>query len=612
ITHTENVIPYAFAGDTSGDYNSWTPTVGSHLLKVISYAGANATGIATLAKVIHFTVTQGVVSVTPTPSPMPSATPTPVSSGPTISSITLINADSDVEQPLDGVSGHSSIITEGSNFDLSKVGQALNVRADTESAVSVKFNLDGGTVSHIENVPPFSLASDTNGDYHSWTPALGNHTLQVTGYSDINLGGIEGATLTIHFTVKSTVSTTPTPAPTPSPVPTATPSTGGGGSPVSTTEPSSYSPPTTITHGGTYSGNWQSTNMDVPAVTINTSEPVIIQNCHVSHNGTGIETAGSNANLTVRNCSFHGRTPTQDNRGRGGAILAPYFKNLVVENNFFENTATVVQAYFYNGNATDQETLRVRFNKVRNINGNFRNNTTGFSWENFVAIQNFVQSAGNPRYGEIAWNDVVNEPYKSSCEDIINFYSAGGRADSWFKVHDNFLSGAYHPNPHDDNGSAGGIQIDGPDNTRTAYIEVYNNSISQVLNGGMGAAAGSHVYMHSNRVVSSSKEYVTDPVNGSWTTGSYAGLWIFESVAGASPAMSDIRIENNLVGWANPDYVQPYKNRLDFLPQYNLGGGIKNNIPWPDQAITKATEDNEYQLFVQKVFSNNVKLGPQQ
>ena len=459
------------------------------------------------------------------------------------------------------------------------------------------FELDGVATSHVENTSPYALASDTGGDYHSWDVAIGAHTLTTTAYSGADRSGSAGTSLTIHFTVKDDSAVPPS---------TTVPPTGPGGS-VGSVEPSSYSAPIKITQGGTYSGNWQSTDMSIPAITVQTSSPVIIENCHLSHNGNAIEAAVPNTRVTVRNCYFHGRPPNVDNKARGGGLLMPYFANLVVEHDSFENTATPVQAYFYQGDATAQETLVVRYNKVRNINGTFRDGI-GREYQNFVAIQNFVQAEGNPRFGEIAWNDVYNEPFKSSCEDLINFYMAGGRSDSWFKVHDNFMSGAFHPNPHDDDGSAAGIQIDGPDNNRSAYIEAYDNSISQVLNGGMGAAAGSHIYMHGNRIVSSSKEYVTDPVNCAWTTGSYSGLFIFASVPGATGAMTDISIEDNLVGWASSDSADPYAHRLDIST--NLGGGIKNNTHWPDEPITKATEDAEYQLFVDKVAANGLVTGP--
>ena len=80
---------------------------------------------------------------------------------------------------------------------------------------------------------------------------------------------------------------------------------------------------------------------------------------------------------------------------------------------------------------------------------------------------------------------------------------------------------------------------------------------------------------------------VTNPVSGSWTTGSYAGLWIFESVAGASPVMSDIRIEDNLVGWANPDHTKPYASCLDWWTDSLDGIGNDARFRSIDQSVFK-------------------------
>lgn len=42
--NTENVAPFAFAGDISGNYVPWTPSVGQHTIKAIAYSGSNGSG----------------------------------------------------------------------------------------------------------------------------------------------------------------------------------------------------------------------------------------------------------------------------------------------------------------------------------------------------------------------------------------------------------------------------------------------------------------------------------------------------------------------------------------------------------------------------------------
>jgi hypothetical protein len=64
-----------------------------------------------------------------------------------------------------------------------------------------------------------------------------------------------------------------------------------------------------ITKGGTYSGTWQSNDSRVPAVQVNTSEPVVIQNSTIKSAGHLIYSSSRNCNLTVKNTSGYGLTP---------------------------------------------------------------------------------------------------------------------------------------------------------------------------------------------------------------------------------------------------------------------------------------------------------------
>jgi hypothetical protein len=54
---TENGAPYALAGDTTGDYNPWTPTVGSHKVSATPYSGTSASGTQGTPLTIAFDVT---------------------------------------------------------------------------------------------------------------------------------------------------------------------------------------------------------------------------------------------------------------------------------------------------------------------------------------------------------------------------------------------------------------------------------------------------------------------------------------------------------------------------------------------------------------------------
>jgi CubicO group peptidase (beta-lactamase class C family) len=52
----ETSAPYALAGDDTGNYRPWTPTVGAHTVKATPYAGANGTGTVGATLTVGFTV----------------------------------------------------------------------------------------------------------------------------------------------------------------------------------------------------------------------------------------------------------------------------------------------------------------------------------------------------------------------------------------------------------------------------------------------------------------------------------------------------------------------------------------------------------------------------
>jgi hypothetical protein len=52
----EDVAPYALAGDSSGNYNGWTPSLGSHALTGTPFAGSGASGTSGTALTLNFSV----------------------------------------------------------------------------------------------------------------------------------------------------------------------------------------------------------------------------------------------------------------------------------------------------------------------------------------------------------------------------------------------------------------------------------------------------------------------------------------------------------------------------------------------------------------------------
>src|SRR5205814_7171230 len=53
---TESSAPYSLFGDNTGNYNPWTPAVGSYTLKATPFSAASGSGTAGTALTINFSV----------------------------------------------------------------------------------------------------------------------------------------------------------------------------------------------------------------------------------------------------------------------------------------------------------------------------------------------------------------------------------------------------------------------------------------------------------------------------------------------------------------------------------------------------------------------------
>ena len=94
---TESTAPYALAGDSSGNYEAWTPALGSHSLTATPYSASGATGTVGIPLSIGFTVTNAATSNrVPVITSGPQAAPNPVALPATTTvSVTASDADGD-------------------------------------------------------------------------------------------------------------------------------------------------------------------------------------------------------------------------------------------------------------------------------------------------------------------------------------------------------------------------------------------------------------------------------------------------------------------------------------------------------------------------------------
>jgi Divergent InlB B-repeat domain len=121
------------------------------------------------------------------------------STGASVQSFTLINADTD--RPIAGFDP----LPDGATLNLNTLPtRRLNIRANTSPATvgSVRFGLDGKSSFRIESDTPYMLAGNTGSDIYAWTPSRGTHTVTATPYSDRNGAGTRGTPMTIRFRVE--------------------------------------------------------------------------------------------------------------------------------------------------------------------------------------------------------------------------------------------------------------------------------------------------------------------------------------------------------------------------------------------------------------------------
>ncbi|MCR9015940.1 MopE-related protein [Aquiflexum gelatinilyticum] len=263
-TITENVAPYALFGDKNGDYNGRSLPAGNYTLTATPYTQTNRRGTVGATTTIQFSIvpeTVSVTGITTTPSTASIAVGSTLQVTATVLPSNAINktvvwSTSDQEVATVSTSGLVSAISpgeaiitattqDGNFFDITEVtvtnasplsigsftlinagtdtdiltltdglqisqsqiqGLSLNIRANTNPSVvgSVFLRISGPINRTItENVAPYALFGDKNGNYNGRNLPVGNYTLEATPYSQSNRRGTMGSTRTIKFSITS-------------------------------------------------------------------------------------------------------------------------------------------------------------------------------------------------------------------------------------------------------------------------------------------------------------------------------------------------------------------------------------------------------------------------
>ncbi|MBX0332454.1 T9SS type A sorting domain-containing protein [Pontibacter sp. HSC-14F20] len=362
----------------------------------------------------------------------------------------------------------------------------------------------------------------------------------------------------------------------------------------------SYSGPLVITKGGTYTGNWESKDSEVAAVDVRTSEPVTIVNSNIRGAGYLIKSWGYAANITVKNTKGYGLTPTpfRDYKKPRRFLTVNNFKNVIVENCYLEGTAGIYVGTRYEGDGSANNTVKIRYNKAKNIDGR----VYGGQREHSQFAQ--FNYRGNLPHAEIAWNEIINEPNKSLVEDNINLSNSRGTSGSPIRIHNNYIQGAYPIPATETTFSGGGIIADSwyqdgmgdPAGVATAHVKVYDNQTVNIGNYNYAIAGGNNIEVYNNRGINSG---LFD--DGTRVNTHNVGLYGYDYYKKGATFNAVMR--NNVTG------VMSQGNLFD--KNYFPDGLVKNeNNPYVGGNITKQHEKNEYTAWLSKLSKNGIVLGP--
>lgn len=322
----------------------------------------------------------------------------------------------------------------------------------------------------------------------------------------------------------------------------------------------------TITAGGTYSGDWVSTN-DVPAVLVSTSEPVTIIDSTVTNVSTDFPLIqapiGTRVNLTLVRVTGYG--------GSGRFLEAEGFKSVTVRNCSLFGTGGI-----YLISPVEAASVKIVRNRVRNIQG-------GSTLRQFLQFNRVTTATA-----EVAWNEVVNRYGQSDIEDGISVYKSSNVV-----IHDNYLQGGY-PRHYTWAYSGTGIVLadDGGN-----FNRAYSNQIVDWTNVGVGIVAGHDNSMTNNRVVSDGRlsDGTTDLLAAN------VGLVVHNLYRDGEWANN--RAIGNTVGW-----IRFRRQRHDmWLPDAPHGENLKNMSL--RKTVSRASELSEYKLWLSKLAAKKIRIG---
>jgi len=379
-----------------------------------------------------------------------------------------------------------------------------------------------------------------------------------------------------------------------------------------------FDEPIVITRGGTYSGNWESLDPDVPAVNIKTTEPVIIRNSTIRSRSDLIKASIlGGADVTVINTHGYGLNPNIRGEVPGRFLRAEHFSNVLVKNCSMNGTSGM-NLYNFIGSPSEGDGVRIVRNRAVNIDGRKSDGEGGFlafdererlsdghTEQGYERVQ-FVQlnQVREVSGVVIAWNDVRNRPGKSRVEDNISIYRSSGTEQSPIRIHNNYIHGAYNVKPgrtdyvkggweYTWDYSGGGIMLG--DGEGCGFVRAYQNQVVSTTNYGIAVYAGHDNRVYDNRVISSGLL-----ADGQSIAQQNVGIYIWDGEDAGPAGFYNNHGSGNRVGW-----VKDGERNDWWIPD---AASFTNNIRMSG-SVTLATEATELALWKTKLSKAAVKVG---
>lgn len=357
-------------------------------------------------------------------------------------------------------------------------------------------------------------------------------------------------------------------------------------------------------NGSVVSGTFEGTVLQA-AITIVTTKSVTVTKARVRGPGDLIK-IGRGASVKVSNTIGSSTNPNVSGTQKGAFVTATAPASLGVQNCTVSGMRFGVLVTGFSGRGA--QTVSITQNIFNNIDGRPSDGKGGYDRENVNVRAHAIQLNGVQHVPgmEIAWNQIMQQPFQGQVNDTINIYSSSGLKSSHLNIHDNYIQGALPRSP-DGSGfaySGGGIITDGKAadtaDTATAWVDIYNNQVTQTANYGIATAAGHDNTVYGNRVVSAGK-LANGPI---YATRSAPGYYNWNAQKQSASVFYGNHVHDNLSGLLkmNKNNSTLLERNDWYLPGQNYATENNQHFqPNTAAAPTVADEGSEYKRWKDKL-----------